>query len=215
MKTKIILIRHGESLGNMSNVLLGHTDKDLSPLGYLQAEAAAKALENEKIDAIYSSDLLRAVNTAVPHAKRRGLEVIPDRELRELFIGDWEGMNVFEVIEKYGEKMFREEWIESFGTFRMPGGESTWDAGTRFLSAVERIANKNQGKTVLIAAHAAVIRSFFAHICGLTRENMSSKIPFPSNASYSTVCFENGAFTPIEYSVDDYLRDVGITKVEW
>ena len=75
--TKLILIRHGESLGNAVRKLLGHTDLDLSPLGYQQAEAAAVALKDERIDAIYSSDLLRAYNTAVPHARLRGIDVIP------------------------------------------------------------------------------------------------------------------------------------------
>ena len=60
-KTKIILIRHGESLGNANRTMLGHTDLDLSPLGYTQAETTANHLKNEKIDAIYSSDLIRAI----------------------------------------------------------------------------------------------------------------------------------------------------------
>ncbi len=215
MRTKIIFIRHGQSIGNERHELLGHTDKDLSELGYKQAEAAAEALKHEKIDVIYSSDLLRAMNTARPHARIRRMEVIPSRGLRELYLGDWEGMSVFDVIEKYGESTYKIDWVENFGTFVMPNGESTWAAGDRFLSETERIAEENEGNTVLIVAHAAVIRSFFAHISGLTPEKMSALLPFPSNASYSVAYYENRAFTPAEYSVDSYLEGVGITKINW
>lgn len=76
MQTKVILVRHGQSLGNAKRVLLGHTDLDLSELGYRQAEATAEALKDEKIDVVYSSDLKRAMSTAVPHARMRGMEEI-------------------------------------------------------------------------------------------------------------------------------------------
>lgn len=215
MKTKIILIRHGESLGNAKRMLLGHTDLDLTELGYSQAEATAKALEGEKIDAVYSSDLLRAMNTAKPNAALRGLEVIPDVELREIYLGDWEGRSVEDVMEQYGRDTYLNDWVANYGTFVMPGGESTWECGERFLREVKRIAEANEGKTVLIVAHGAVIRSFFANILGYTPENMSSAIPFAANASYSVAFYEDGAFTAGEYSKDSHLEGVGITKINW
>ena len=215
MKTKIILIRHGESLGNAKKMLLGHTDLDLTELGYRQAEATAKALEGEKIDAVYSSDLLRAMNTAKPNAALRGLEVIPDVELREIYLGDWEGRSVEDVMEQYGRDTYLNDWVANYGTFVMPGGESTWECGERFLREVKRIAEANEGKTVLIVAHGAVIRSFFANILGHTPENMSSAIPFAANASYSVAFYEDGVFTAGEYSKDSHLEGVGITKINW
>ena len=214
MRTKIILIRHGQSLGNAKRILLGHTDLDLSELGYKQTEATAEALKNEKIDLIYSSDLLRAMSTAMPHARMRGLKVIPDRELRELFLGDWEALSVEEIMEKYGEDTYKIDWGKNYGTFVMPGGEATWSAGERFCREVEKIASQNAGATVLIVAHAAVLRSFFAIISGLTRETTSDNLPFPANASYSVAYYEGGVFTPGEYSCDAHLSGVGITKIK-
>ena len=76
MKTLIYLVRHGESLGNAKRIYLGHTNLDLSDLGYIQANVTAQYLKGVKIDAIYSSDLLRAHNTALPHAQLRNLKVI-------------------------------------------------------------------------------------------------------------------------------------------
>lgn len=215
MKTKIILIRHGESLGNARRMLLGHTDMDLTELGYRQAEATAEALKDERIDVIYSSDLLRAMNTAVPNATLRGIEVIPDRELREIYLGDWEGRSVEDVMEQYGRDTYLNDWVANYGTFVMPRGESTWECGERFLRETRKIAEANEGKTVLIVAHGAVIRSFFANISGYTAENMSNAVPFAANASYSIAYYENGVFTPSEYSVDGHLASVGITKINW
>lgn len=73
--TILLLVRHGESLGNARREFLGHTNKDLSELGYKQAEKTAEYLSKVKIDAVYSSDLIRAHNTALPHAKLRNLPV--------------------------------------------------------------------------------------------------------------------------------------------
>ena len=211
--TKIILVRHGESLGNAVHRLLGHTNLDLSELGYRQAECTAGALAKEKIDAIYSSDLLRAYNTALPHAKMRGLEVASKTCFREINIGDWDGMLVCEVKEKYGD-MYERDWLGDYGNFRFPDGESTVEAGERFYLGVQKIAKENEGKTVLIAAHAAVIRSFFAKVLGLSPSEIAQKLPFPTNASFSEVFFDGEGFRAGRFSVDTHLSDIGVTKFE-
>lgn len=209
--TKLILIRHGESLGNASRRLLGHTDLDLSELGYRQAEATAEALKNEKIDAIYSSDLLRAYNTAVPNAKLHSLEITPSVNLREIRLGEWEGKSVEEILEEYGD-MYEKEWLGAFGTFRLPGGESTMEAGKRFYCECERIAKENPDKTVLITAHAAVIRSFYSMVLNIAPEEIVKYLPYPTNASISEVEYKNGKFEKISFSRDEHLANVGITK---
>ena len=210
-ETKLILIRHGESLGNASRTLLGHTDLDLSELVYRQAECTAKALQNVKIDCIYSSDLKRAYNTAVPHARLRGMEVKGVKALRELYLGDWEGKSVEEVVVTYGN-VYEKEWTERYGTFRMPNGESTQEAGVRFYNECVKIASMHKGGTMLVVAHAAVIRSFCAKVMEISPEEVAQKLPFPSNASYSEVYFDGVGFKIGRFSVDEHLADVGITK---
>lgn len=203
---KIFLVRHGQSLGNLNRVYLGHTDYDLSDLGREQAEITAEHLKNEPIDAIYSSDLLRAHNTAVPHARLRGLEVIDSKNLREIFLGDWENQPIDELIEKQYDA-FVLGWKQSFGTFTVPGGEKVIDAGNRFYAEVERIARKNEGRTVLIAAHAAVIRVFWCLINRVEPCNMAAAFPFPTNASYSTLSYKDGEFIPGEFSCDSHFEN--------
>ena len=212
--TKIIIIRHGESLGNLHQIMLGHTDIDLAPRGYLQAEAAAEYLKDEKIDTIYSSDLIRARHTAEPHAKLRGLDVITSRNLRECYVGDWENVPLDEIVEKWPD-LFFEGWRKSFGTFRIPGGESVQEAAARFEAEVIRIAKDNIGKTVLIAAHAAVIRGFWGKITKTPPENLATTYPYPTNASCSFVWYNGDELVPLEYSVDEHLSEIGTIKFKY
>ena len=205
---KIIIVRHGESFGNSLRIMAGHTDVELTDRGREQAKATALALRGESIDAIYSSDLARAYHTALPHAAFCGLEVIRDEGLREIFLGDYEGMKIADVTEKI-DPGFGCYWGDGFGTYAFPGGETPVGAGERFYFTLEKIAKKNEGKTVLIATHAAVIRAFWGKICGITAENLGREVPFPTNASYSVVEYENGVFVPKIFSENRHLEAIG------
>ncbi len=212
-KTTVYLIRHGQSLGNLNRIFLGHTDLGLSELGIQQAKATSEVLSNVKIDKIYSSDLKRAYETAVSVAKPHNLGVITDKNLREVFAGEWENKNVDQLIEIWGREVFVNQWKERFGEFTFPSGESVKDAGKRFYNEIASICNKNPGKTIVVTAHAAVIRSFWSIITNTPWNLVSERVPFATNASYSICSFDNEIFTPISYSNDDYLNGVGITEV--
>ena len=141
-KTTIYLVRHGQSIGNLNRLYLGHTNLDLSELGYKQAEMTAECLSDVNFAQIYSSDLLRAYNTAIPHAKRRNIEIISSENLRELFLGNWEGKNVDDLIRDEKE-LFVDGWHHNFGTFTIPNGENVLAGGKRFASEVEKIAKNH------------------------------------------------------------------------
>lgn len=213
--TKIILVRHGESLGNAAKILLGHTDRDLSRLGYLQAEACCEYLKDEKIDEIHTSSLVRAYNTALPHARLRGMEPIPNDNLREIFLGDWEDKTVDEIVNTWGYDSYYKDWQHGFGTFVCPNGEGVMECGERFYRETEKIAKAADGKTILIAAHGAVIRVFWAIISGIAPEDIADAFPFPANASCSYLRYDDNGFTPERYSFNDYLAGVGITNIDF
>lgn len=212
--TKIILVRHGQSLGNATKTILGHTDLDMSEHGYKQAEATAEYLKNEIIDVIYSSDLKRAVNTALPHANMRGLKLHTSEKLREIYVGAWENLKTDDILAKWGREIFENDWLGNFGTFTFPEGESTLEGGRRFFTEMERICREYPGKTVLVAAHAAVIRSFWGIISNISPENLAKELPFSTNASFSIAHYDGNRFIPIEYSHDEHLKEVGITSVK-
>ena len=211
--TIFYIIRHGESLGNFKSIFLGHTDWDITELGYKQADMTAEALKEVHFDVIYSSDLIRAYNTALPHARLRNIEVNKQTELREIYAGDWDGKSKEEITLGWG-KLFTHDWRFNFGTFTIPGGESVLKAGERFENALKHIAAQHTGQTVLIVSHAAVIRSFYSKISGFKPEEYAEKLWFPSNASYSLVKYENSEFSPIFYSEDKHMGDL-VTKISY
>ena len=205
--TKILLVRHGRSIANEVRIYLGHTDEDLSPRGYMQAERTAELLSGVKIDEIYSSSLIRAVHTAEPHARLRGLNVKAEDRLREVFVGEWENRKVEDIQKEYEHEFF-EGWVKNFGTFTLPGGESVPHAAERFLSRVREIAVENEGKTVMIASHAAVIRASFAKVKGIAPERVAAELPFPDNASVSVIYYKDGELIAGEYSHSAHLSDI-------
>ena len=103
--TTIYIIRHGESVGNLNRICLGHTDLDLTELGRKQAEKTAEKLENIGFSAIYSSDLQRAIHTAEPHAIKRNMQIETTSDFRELYFGKWENASVLMLKEKFHDQL--------------------------------------------------------------------------------------------------------------
>lgn len=202
--TEILIQRHGQSLGNEARVFLGHTDLDLSELGYRQAELCAKHFADERIDVIYSSDLIRAYNTAAAHARLRNMDIIRKKELRELYAGEWENMSVEDIKIKYPYE-YGVLWRENFASFSAVGAEPIPALAERIYNAVLDIATENLGRRVLIATHAAAIRSLYGKLYGYTEAEASKNLTFPANASISRVLYDGERLTPISYSEDSFL----------
>ena len=201
MKTVLYLLRHGESVANAERRFAGSMDFPLTETGIRQAQAAAERLRDVPFDAIYASDLLRAHQTAEPHAVLHGLPIRDEVGLRELFCGIWEGEKISDLEVRYPHE-FLYEWRHRIGTFTPPGGESFPHLAARMRDTLTRIAEENPGKTVLIASHAAAISAFyFRYVYGYSDEEVSEKLFYPANTAHSVVEYENGVFTPISYSV--------------
>ena len=215
---RIIVLRHAQSLGNAKGSFLGHTDLDLTEQGFIQAEMAADFLDatHIHIDKIYSSDLMRAFHTALPSARRRGLLLSTTKELREVYMGKWEGRVVAELDAEYPEE-FSIGWRQHFGTCVLPEGESVPHAARRIYDFVVSRAKENLGKTIMFTSHAAAIRSFWGLASGVPFGRMAEEVPFPGNASFSTMLWKSdgqgaGSLTPCEFSIDGYLGDLRQTK---
>ena len=191
------LVRHGQSEGNAREIILGHTDLGLTELGLRQAECTADALAAVEFDRIYSSDLLRAMQTAEPNARKRGMVVEPEARLREIFCGDWDGKSVKEIAEKQHDLFFG-PWRSIFGTFCMPNGESVPHLAERIYDCLADLGRRHLGEVVLCATHAAAIRAFWGKISGIEPELLGKTLPFPSNASYSIVEFDGERFMPVK-----------------
>ena len=204
--TTIFIVRHGQSLGNAHNRFLGHTDLDLSELGYKQAEKTGELLKDIEFSNVYSSSLLRAVNTAVPHATLRGMPIIKCDELREMHAGKWENMIVDDIISEYGE-CFTVEWRKHFGSYTIPGGEPPIQVADRLYKKLLEIASENVGKNVFVACHAAAIRCLWGKINGILPGAISTDFEFPYNASVSTIYYDGERLIPGVYSYYEHLED--------
>ena len=200
--TTLCFVRHGESRANVEKVFTGQTDVPLSGRGMRQAEELKERLLSLRPDAFFSSDLLRAVQTVTPAAEALGLAVRPEKDLREIDGGLWEGKPFGTIARAYPEDYAR--WTENIGLARCTGGESLEEVQTRGLAAVLRIAQENDGKTVVLATHAAMIRALTCAFRGLPLSEMQ-RIPFVPNASLSTVRFEKGAFAIERYADVSFL----------
>ncbi len=204
MKTNLILIRHGYSTANEADVFAGFYDAELTATGMRQAEKCADALKDEHIDAVYASDLKRAFRTAEPVAASHGLVPIPEPGMREIFAGEWEGLTFRELAERFPEDVG--VWMTDIGNSRCTGGESVKEFSARILSAVDRIAAANAGKTVCIGTHATPIRAVCTAAAGLPAGRMA-EIPWVRNASISRFVWEDGVLTAVSVGETAHLGD--------
>lgn len=161
--TKLILLRHGEVEG--SKRLVGHTDAPLSEAGREGVRAAALKLAGTHIDALYSSDLSRSVESASIIGAGRELKPRRVERFRELHMGEWDGITASEVLERWPEEITR-WWSDPVG-YRTPGGEGLNDLHARVIPALEEMLADHAGQTVCLVAHGGVNRIILFHAMGL------------------------------------------------
>jgi probable phosphoglycerate mutase len=185
---RLILVRHGESEWNRTGRYQGQEDAPLSSLGLQQAEALAKRLRNEKIDAIYASPLQRARKTAEAIAQfHSGVPFVEDRALFEIHHGEWQGLLASEVRERYAELL--EEWRTYPTRCQMPGGESFSNILKRTLNFRERVARQHMQGAVLVSTHDVVIKILIADALGMHMDRINRI--WVTNASISVVEYTN------------------------
>jgi 2,3-bisphosphoglycerate-dependent phosphoglycerate mutase len=159
--TEILLVRHGESAPHVEGELFamvgGHGDPPLAPDGVKQAELAAQRLidTGENIAAIYVTTLQRTVQTAAPLAERLGLAPIVEADLREVFLGDWEG-GEFRRRVADGDPIAQLMYVEQRWDV-IPGGEPAHQFRNRVQRGIERIAAAHPDELVVAVVHGGVI----------------------------------------------------------
>jgi alpha-ribazole phosphatase len=155
--TKVILVRHGETDWNKNARFQGQTDVPLSETGRGQAERVAEKLADEKVFAIYSSDLSRAYETASIIAKQHGLEVKKSKALREINFGLWEGMDRQVITDEHRD--LYQQWLDNPMETRTPQGENFIEVQSRALTALREIASEHPNETVIVVAHGGLIKA--------------------------------------------------------
>jgi broad specificity phosphatase PhoE len=182
--TLVILARHGESDWNLAGRWQGHSDRPLTERGRNQAEALARRLAETPLDAVYSSDLARARDTAAVVAAAQGLAVEAVAELREVDVGSWSGLTRDEAAERFPDGYRR--WLERQG----PGwedGETYEQMGGRVIAALHGIARRHPGGRVLVVSHGGSLRAVLAAAAGVDVATYRSRHPVMPNGELGIV----------------------------
>lgn len=162
MESKLIIIRHGKTSWNHERRYQGQTDIKLNDEGIKQAYKLKQRLENEKITAIYSSDLIRAQETAAIIAKPHNLKVQINKEFREMHFGDWEGLTFNEVEKKYPTQA--QAWLLKPHELKIENGESFILVRDRALKELKNVFQLYPQGNIILVGHGGVNAAL---ICGL------------------------------------------------
>lgn len=200
----LLLVRHGESTWNAIGRYQGQRDPPLSPRGEQQAAAAAAALRATAIDAVASSPLQRAYQTAVAIAAPHDLAVRRDARLTEIGHGAWEGLPVAEVIA--GWPVLTARWKADPTDVQMPGGEHFGEVAARTRAWLADAQREYHGRTLLAASHDVILRILLAD---------AQSLPLPriwdfrlDNAAISEVRYTDGAPSLIRLNDTAHLADL-------
>jgi broad specificity phosphatase PhoE len=192
--TTILLVRHGETDWNREGRWQGHADTPLNATGREQARELERLLNGIELDAVYSSDLRRALETAEIVARAKGLTVIPVSALREIDDLEWTGLTWPEIQSRFPE-----------GARRHVAGGSGWELGEtwdamseRVLVAIGRIAAAHPAGCVLCVLHGGPIRAVLAHAAGLDLGEYRRTQPDPHNGTVARIAVEDGTFSRID-----------------
>jgi 2,3-bisphosphoglycerate-dependent phosphoglycerate mutase len=182
---KLIAVRHGETEWNAELREMGHLDSPLTPLGIQQAQALGHRLKNLGFDALYSSDLGRAVQTAEIIGRICDKPVQLNSSLRERHMGVFQGLTREEISEKYPEQMAAYERIGFLDL--IPGGETAQERTDRSVRILTEIASRHPEQTVVVVTHGGFLTGFLGFVLG---------IPFSNGRRYRK---ENASFNAFEY----------------
>jgi broad specificity phosphatase PhoE len=168
------LVRHGESAWNAEDRLCGRTDVPLSEVGRRQAKSLAERLKPIPFEALYSSPLVRALETARLISESVGLQPVTDRRLVELDYGQWEGRTLADIMEN-DARTFR-AWDANPAQLAPPGGETGLEAQQRIVSFLESLVAKHRQGNVLVAFHKTVCRLAVCHVLGMAPDEYRRRL---------------------------------------
>jgi broad specificity phosphatase PhoE len=167
---RILLARHGETVYNVEGRWQGQSDSPLTERGWAQARELARALAEEQVSAVYSSDLGRAADTASAVATHHGLEVIADQRLREIHVGRWTGLDRQQIEAEWPGVLHG--WATSPSTTQLPSGESIHAAQSRVLGFFADRMPEHVGQTVVVISHGAVTQAILVNAMGRTVDDL-------------------------------------------
>jgi alpha-ribazole phosphatase len=169
--SEILFIRHAET--DMTGTFCGHSDPGLNAHGRAQISELLQTLSMENIGEVYTSDLLRAQETAQEIAKLIAVECHLRPALREIHFGLWEGLSWKEIEQSY--PAYAQRWVAAFPNLPAPGGECFGDFERRVLDEVDSLIAKMKGRDVMVVTHAGVLRTVLCRLHGCSEDEAAQQ----------------------------------------
>jgi broad specificity phosphatase PhoE len=188
---RLFLVRHAEAIANPELRYLGSRDDPLTERGQWQARQLAQAFAVLAPAAVYSSPLIRAVDTAVPIALVHGIAYTCDPRLVEGAMGTWEGLRRVEILARSPEDAVHHQRWEADPACAPPGGESLADVQVRVLACVHELAKRYAGESVVIVSHVGPIKALLC--AAIDVPLITSRRMFLDSATVSVIDWGTGA----------------------
>ena len=208
--TRVVLIRHGETVWNEQGRMQGQQDSPLTPLGLAQARMLAARVKDMAMDVLYSSDLGRAHQTARCIADVTGHEIVIDARLRERSFGVFEGLTNAEIAVRYPEDSVL--FAKRDPDYRMPGGETAREFQDRCIACLDEISHRHAGGTVAVVSHGLVLDALYR---AAMRMGLTEPRGFPLlNCSLNTFHRAPDCWQAIEVGDVSHLSEDAITRFD-
>ena len=199
---EVCLVRHGQSVSNAAGVWQGQGDSPLSDMGRTQVEGLGRALSEERYDLVLSSDLSRAADTA----KASGVEVEHDPAWREIHVGEWEGLTMEQVVERFPEQI---EALKARRTFAIGGGESWPEVFERADASLAGLRRRlPEGGRAIVFTHGGIIAALLSGLLGV-REHFPWPLGRMRNTGRTTLRFSENQVELVSHNDDTHIpRDL-------
>ena len=207
--TRVLAVRHGETAWNVENRIQGQLDVPLNALGRWQAQRLAHAMGGEAIDAIYTSDLVRTVETATPTARGGNVACVGDPGLRERGFGVFEGMTFTEIEQRWPEQSAR--WRRREPDFGAEGGETLSAFYGRSIATTTRLAAAHPGQTIMIVTHGGVLDCLYRAASRI--ELNASRTWELANTGVNRLLYTPQGFTLVGWGDVQHLQDDAIDEL--
>ena len=192
--TKVIFIRHGQTEWNVTGRYQGQSDVQLTAEGRRQAEQLAADFPVDTVDAVYASDLQRAMDTAETIAQKFGLSVQAEPAFREVSFGKWEGLTYQQIVAEWEEGMTN--FFQHPDILEIPGGETFPAVQKRATDKLHELVKKHDGQTIVVVAHGAVLRTMLTAALHMPLQYLWSIRQF--NTAVNIVRYDEGANATVE-----------------
>ncbi|MCP3993918.1 MAG: histidine phosphatase family protein, partial [bacterium] len=201
--TEVLLVRHGQTQSNTESRWQGHQDGQLNEVG--RGQARLLGADFPTVDALYSSPLSRAADTAREIAAAQGLSVTYDDRLKEICFGEWEGLTTAEIAGRFPEES--RDFFDGKDMPRGGTGETFVEVRERVAAGLDEIVSRYSGEKVAVVSHGGVTRAWVTEVLGLPYEHRN-RLAILGNTGYARISFTRRGPSILSWNLSPHLEGI-------